>query len=948
MPTKNQGTLVLGTVKTQYQEQLFPVAENNDLKGGIHGITNSVRGSLIEGFGTINELRRAWGMMVYVYDENRLYQLQPVASGAISNDNNFVPLQVGQKSTTEWIDSVIGIAVDATDISTKVNGDRYLVSQNPSGADFSGKMNQIAVWNSVKNITGGWDTTEPTNGTTLRVDTDPYATYVFLGTSSTAGKWYREVQNAVRYIEPTSNNGRTFSFISNSQTPISPVMGYTSSVYYASFGTANSGTVSLSIDGNFYVPIKKVANGLLTELVANDFEADIRYQLTYDRGVFQINLPSSGSGVIGDAEDAAGYSDGLFTDFTTSTPVGTAVDRFNEILKFLVPSPAPDLSSWGVLSANLTNFVSGKISYQFTDEPGIDGGLVSTTFSDIDGTPASGTGITRGGLFEKSNPTRRLGVKPFNDVDVSGILNIGVNGHPSQPSPAYATYSFGNGITGSVVLYVNDVAVSSVDLGANLGSVNTTSTNTTSGLILSAATASKFSTGVPFENFWYRTGTFLVKYNDANMKRGFNFIQVKHLLPTSTLSLAKIEFLTDSSTSATDLKTPSPSAWVTTNKKFLSGIQYLSTGTTFQHNQQADNIYKNTYYPGDDAGTFTDETQISNSPIYNNASPTDNTSYQTNSPVTSGVLQKIFDPDGDFQSLSTPNGVNSSFVFTKKFIVKTPARKIGTSTTTFVSAKRTVQATVKNNPLTVPGWFIDTYPISSGDRVENFDDEDRRLVLGDYNTVVSFPTSAPYSNWSSSTSIRTSNDLQIADGRLFYPHYNFTSAGDANTNPNFNLGITRNYLNCKASTSGTSKGAGTRAYIRAFYVGNVPTDKIRVTMNWVNTNFVKATTTLTGGNNQNCTLEFKIPYNTSTPFPSGTSIGGAATGWLDAYVPFLPDQFQNGDGCLEGTRPTTSGNVWKIYFGTRTTAFSNGWVLMRFTAGSEWTGYLSDINVTLT
>ena len=45
---------------------------------------------------------------------------------------------------------------------------------------------------------------------------------------------------------------------------------------------------------------------------------------------------------IGAAEDAT-YTDGLFTDFVTTTPVGHAVDRFNEILKLLVPTPAPDL-----------------------------------------------------------------------------------------------------------------------------------------------------------------------------------------------------------------------------------------------------------------------------------------------------------------------------------------------------------------------------------------------------------------------------------------------------------------------------------------------------------------------------------------------------------------------------------------------------------------------------
>ena len=49
-----------------------------------------------------------------------------------------------------------------------------------------------------------------------------------------------------------------------------------------------------------------------------------------------------GSGVIGNAEDGT-YTDGIFTDFTPSTPIGTAVDRFNEMFLLLAPAPP---SNW--------------------------------------------------------------------------------------------------------------------------------------------------------------------------------------------------------------------------------------------------------------------------------------------------------------------------------------------------------------------------------------------------------------------------------------------------------------------------------------------------------------------------------------------------------------------------------------------------------------------------
>jgi hypothetical protein len=54
---------------------------------------------------------------------------------------------------------------------------------------------------------------------------------------------------------------------------------------------------------------------------------------------------SSGSGttVIGAAEDGS-YTDGIFTDFVPTTPIGTAVDRFNEMLLLLAPTPPT--TSW--------------------------------------------------------------------------------------------------------------------------------------------------------------------------------------------------------------------------------------------------------------------------------------------------------------------------------------------------------------------------------------------------------------------------------------------------------------------------------------------------------------------------------------------------------------------------------------------------------------------------
>lgn len=68
----------------------------------------------------------------------------------------------------------------------------------------------------------------------------------------------------------------------------------------------------------------------------------------------------SGSTVIGQAEDGT-YDDGIFTDFTPSTPIGTAIDRFNEM--FLLLAPAPPSEDWtGAFDSTEPNLTSSTLS----------------------------------------------------------------------------------------------------------------------------------------------------------------------------------------------------------------------------------------------------------------------------------------------------------------------------------------------------------------------------------------------------------------------------------------------------------------------------------------------------------------------------------------------------------------------------------------------------------
>lgn len=80
------------------------------------------------------------------------------------------------------------------------------------------------------------------------------------------------------------------------------------------------------------------------------FTVDAQGRLT-DVGTISLG----GIGVIGDAEDGT-YTDGIFTDFTPTTPIGTAVDRFNEMLLLLAPTPPGNWNN-AISSINFTNTV---------------------------------------------------------------------------------------------------------------------------------------------------------------------------------------------------------------------------------------------------------------------------------------------------------------------------------------------------------------------------------------------------------------------------------------------------------------------------------------------------------------------------------------------------------------------------------------------------------------
>ena len=163
--------------------------------------------------------------------------------------------------------------------------------------------------------------------------------------------------------------------------------------------TGSLGTIQISDGSGDFLSGSLVAGTNVT--IAND-----------GSGSFTINAAAgSGGSTIGDAEDGD-YTDGLFSDFTATTNVGTAVDRFNEVLKILAPSPAPAVRS---ISETTADGVTAKLSF---------GSSFAVAGYTSSATAAGFAAVDRSGSYAvaTSGSNIRLGVFS-NEQNIAGIIN---------------------------------------------------------------------------------------------------------------------------------------------------------------------------------------------------------------------------------------------------------------------------------------------------------------------------------------------------------------------------------------------------------------------------------------------------------------------------------------------------------------------------------------------
>ena len=502
---------------------------------------------------------------------------------------------------------------------------------------------------------------------------------------------------------------------------------------------------------------------------------------------FLQSFISSGEGTnaIGAAEDAD-YTDGLFTDFSPVTPVGTAVDRFNEILKALAPAPAPNLTT--ATSAN--SGVAGKLSFDASHP--ISG--VTNHASQLINTLVTVAGDVRGIINDSTSVTGTL---------ASNVTPSYTNSRP------YPNNAFGDADKGLLHLEVNGVNVQTVTLStfASGNSFN----GAGSGFTLSAPTSVKFDNGNSLDLFKYRTGTLIV--TGTSMVPGYNTVRVRHEYATGLFrSTSLVSWIVDNNTTLTSYEVGSFGTLAMAGSRYLSGVRYHTSGTA-AFGTTIHNAYKNTYSSSASAISFNG----------------------TNCAIPAQAIPAMASYTDDIVLSGKTATINAS-------------RILNASISVTVSTLRTIQQTITSAASSISNILLDSTAADATNANDSFNDEGFRLNNSIVITNTSYGSggaAASAYTWDSTQNLMTGNanhntGLLVSNSELTYPKN--TSHISTVTTGNFSAATNGYTLNPDYTLS-----SGNRTYLRYFYDA-ASRSNFRFNVTATGTTFVPLTTGVSGQN----------------------------------------------------------------------------------------------------
>jgi hypothetical protein len=939
--SQNTGTLIASTIRPNDSLDKISVIFANEAKGGHHAY------ALYSDMTTAQTNfadRFIFGMLATVYNDptsanNATYTLK---YGKYNTDSAN-PLNwekfVGGADYNEWQNSVISRTSSIPTI--KITGDRYLIIGSTGGTSLTASEN---TWLNHEDNIAEYDSTVPTwnflipfEGVTVRVDNEKSVLYKYTGSYSYGGKWVKEYINQVYNLTASSTNGINYTAITN-------LVGYYKpSVFYINFMTASAGpNATINISNLGTASIKKVTGNAISDIAAGDLNTTIIYQLVYDGTYFQTPILTAVN-QIGPAENGSStYTGGLYTDFTSTTQIGTPIDRFNKILSALVPPTAPNLQSINGFASLLT---SSKLSFP------ISGDGRTNYYNPAVSSYGTVTADNQWTALSLSSGYKRLGAyaatsSNSNNITLYGVLNYDVATNSGIPTPAYIANSFGNGYSGNLYLVINGLTVSTVSLSASYGATDSTIGLTKPGLSMSVATASKFPSGSPFDTFYNRTGNWYIPassmygpftYNSSigmtanqyGMTRGYNYLTVTQVTPTNTFTLSKVEFLLDDDVTpisiANSANNTSPySGGAFTNISFgatksLSGITYYTTITQLSYVYTLYNVYGGVYSDSSTAITIID-----------------NTTSGTGTPLPANLLATTMAISGIGNTPSRYISVD----MTKNYTIASSFRRINDSLNVYVSKVLKPLLNTGSQSFTPAtgasasayGIVFDNVTSSSTDLFEDFNDEVKRLATSTYNVYSTIATNTYNKN--NSLLIDDTTSLQVFNGKIQYPaNINFATIG-ANV-VNYNYGNTNLvYSSC----------TGVRYYYRYFYNTSINSSQFGIAINGSGTLTASNASFASLSSTGNFAIQIKLP-----------GISSAVSGWLDISRTTAGSLTSDDTGIYSGSGvgpippgvlPNLSGTAFALSIGALNTSSSGGYVVLRITAPSKWTGNVDTITFT--